>query len=107
MGMRSLHLAIDHILVEGLPVSGQRQFVSALEERLRELAAIGIPEELARNTRKKIESLSAGQLRPQATPAEAATQVANSIWRGLGASGGNQTFSGLGQSGGAGAQRNV
>jgi hypothetical protein len=105
--MRSLHLAIDHILVEGLPVSGQRQFVTALEARLRELPAIGIPEELAGSGRTRIDWLSAGQLRPQATPAEAATQVANSIWRGLGTSGSNHAFSELGQRGGAGAQRDV
>lgn len=105
--MRSLHLAIDRIVVEGLPASGQRQFVSALEEKLGALAAIGIPEELAGNARRRIESLSAGHLRPQATAAEAAIQVANSIWRSLGASGGNQAFSGLGQGGGAGTQRNV
>jgi hypothetical protein len=106
MGMRSLHLAIDHILVEGLPVSGQHEFVSALEERLRELAVIGIPEEFAGNTRKRIESLSAGKLRPQETAAEAATQIANSIWRSL-AGTGNKAFGGLGQSPGAGAQSNV
>jgi hypothetical protein len=107
MGMRSLHLAIDRIVVDGLPVSGRHRFISALEERLRELAASGIPDELPDNTRKRIESLRTGRLRPQATVAEAAAEVANTIWRSLGATDGHEAFSGLGQSSGAEAQRNV
>jgi hypothetical protein len=104
--MKSLHLAVDRIVVQGLPTSGQRRFVSALQQRLRELAQCGIPEELAPNTRERIQSLNAGQLRSGATPEEAALQVVNAIRQGLGAMGGRKAITGSGR-GGGGAQSNV
>jgi hypothetical protein len=98
--MKSLHLTIDRIMVDGLPASGQRRFVSALQQKLREFAQSGIPEEFAGNTGKRIQSLGAGQLRPGATPEEAALQVVTSIRQSLHANGINQAFTGLGRGGG-------
>jgi hypothetical protein len=77
--MKSIHLRIDRIVVEGLPASGQQQLAGALAESLRELAASGIADQFAGNTRKRVQSLNAGQLRPGATPAQAATQIVHSI----------------------------
>jgi hypothetical protein len=105
--MKSLHLAIDRVVVEGLPASGQRRFVRAVEERLRELARSGIAEAFARDTRSRIQSLSAGQLRPGATPDQAALQVVNSIRQSLGANSGNKALPGLGSSRSVGARGNV
>ncbi|MGB6691940.1 MAG: hypothetical protein WBE76_29200, partial [Terracidiphilus sp.] len=85
--MKSLRLHIDRIVVEGLPEAGQRQFASALEAQLRELAGSGIADGFSGNTRKRIQSLDAGQLRPGATPAQAAAQVANSIRQSIGMNG--------------------
>jgi|SRR5580658_4044345 hypothetical protein len=77
--MKSIHLHIDRIVVEGLPEATQRHFISALEERLREFAASGIANEFSGRARKRIESLNAGQLQPGATPAQAAMQVVQTI----------------------------
>ena len=77
--MKSLHLEIDRIVVEGLPESGQRRFVRALEAQLHELAESGIADSFTRNMRKRVQELNAGQLRPGATPEQAAAQVARSI----------------------------
>lgn len=77
--MKTLHLRIDRIVVEGLPESGQRQFVRALESNLREMAESGIADEFTGSTRKRIAALNVGQLRPGATATQAARQVANSI----------------------------
>jgi hypothetical protein len=82
--MKSLHLHIDRIVVEGLPEAGARQFRSALEAQLRELAESGIADRFSGNVRKRIQSLDAGQLRPGATPAQAAAQIAKSIRQGIG-----------------------
>jgi hypothetical protein len=79
VGVKSLHLHIDRIVVEGLPESGQRQFLSALETHLRELAESGIANHFMRNTRQRLPSLDAGELRPGASPAQAAAQVAAAI----------------------------
>jgi hypothetical protein len=106
MAMKSLHLVIDRIVVQGLPVSGQHRFVSVLQQRLRELAQCGIPEELARNTRKRIQSVNAGQLHSGAMPDEAALQVVNAIRQSLGANGGRTSETRLGRGGGE-AQSNV
>jgi hypothetical protein len=82
--MKSLHLHIDRIVVEGLPEAGHRQFRSALETQLRDLAESGIADRFSANARKRIQSLDAGKLRPGATPAQAAAQVAKAIRQGIG-----------------------
>jgi hypothetical protein len=81
--MKSLHLHIDRIVVEGLPESGQRRFMRALEAQLHELADGGIADAFTRNTRKRIQALNAGQLRAGATPEQAAAQVVRSIRQGV------------------------
>jgi hypothetical protein len=88
MGMKSLYLTIDRIVVDGLPASGRHRFVSALQQRLRESAQKGISEEFGRDADKRIQSLSAGRLRPKATPDDAAQQVVNAIRQYLSADGG-------------------
>jgi hypothetical protein len=85
--MKSLHLHIDRIVVEGLPEAGARQFRGALEAQLRELAGSGVADQFSGNLRKRVQSLDAGQLRPGATPAQAAAQVARSIRHSIGMNG--------------------
>jgi hypothetical protein len=102
MGMKSLHLAIDRIVVDGLPASGRHRFVSALQQRLREAAQNGISEEFGRDADKRIQSLSAGRLRPKATPDEAAQQVVNAIRQYIGARDGSGAFIGSRRGGGEG-----
>lgn len=77
--MKALHLHIDRIVVEGLSESGQRRFARALEAQLHALAESGIADSFTRTTRKRIQSLEVGQLRPGATPEQAAAQVIRSI----------------------------
>jgi hypothetical protein len=77
--MKTLHLHIDRIVVEGLPEANHRQFLSALETQLHELAEGGIANQFSGNTRKRLQSIDAGQLRPGASPAQVAAQVANAI----------------------------
>jgi hypothetical protein len=98
--MKSLRLAVDRIVVEGLRAAEPRRFAAALEARLREFAQEGFPQEFASDARRTIRSLSAGRLRPGATPDEAARQVVNAIRRGLGANGASETFIGSGRGGG-------
>lgn len=82
-GGKTLHLHIDRIVVEGLPATSQRQFESALKQQLREWARGGIADQFQGNTRRRIASLSAGPLRPGATPAQAAARIVGSIGRGI------------------------
>lgn len=85
--MKSLHLAIDRIVVEGLPASERRRFIGALEERLREFAQDALPQAIADSARRSIPSLSVGQPRREFAAEDAALQVVNTIRRGLGANG--------------------
>jgi hypothetical protein len=102
MGMKSLHMTIDRIVVDGLPASGRHRFVGALQQRLRDAAQNGISEEFGRDADKRVQSLNAGRLRPKATPDEAAQQVVNAIRQHLGADGGSGPFSGSRRGGGEG-----
>jgi hypothetical protein len=90
--MKSLHLHIDRIVVEGLSQVGQRRFASALEAQLRTMAESETGEgdllnQFTRSTRKRIPALSAGQLRPGASPEQAAAQVVRSIRQSIGGGG--------------------
>lgn len=77
--MKALHLHIDRIVVDGLPASGQRRFARALEAQLQALAESGIADNFTRNTRKRLQALEVSQMRPGATPEQAAAQVVRSI----------------------------
>jgi len=79
--MRSVHLHIDRIVVEGLPETGQRQFSRALEDRLRAWAGSGIADGFASDAWMRIRVLDAGQLRTGATASQAAAQVVRSVAR--------------------------
>ncbi len=85
--MRTVHLEIGRIVVEGLPEARQRQFARSLEEQLRQWAASGAASGMSKNTRVRIPALNAGVLKPGATASEAARQVVNSVARRVGASG--------------------
>jgi hypothetical protein len=85
--MKTLHLNIDRIVVEGLSPVDQKRFASALESRLRAMAESGVADHFTRNTRKRIAALHVGQLRPGATAAQAADQVTASILKSIAPSG--------------------
>lgn len=87
--MKSLHLHIDRIVVEGLSQAGQRRFAGALEAQLRamtegETGEGDLLNQFTRSTRKRIPALNAGQLRPGASPEQAAAQVVRSIRQSIG-----------------------
>jgi hypothetical protein len=88
MGMKSVKLHIERIVVEGLTASGQQRFLRALESQLHQWAGAhsasdGLAAGFTRNTRKRIQALDAGPLRPGTTPEQAATQVVRSIHQSL------------------------
>ncbi len=80
--MKTIHLHIDRIVIDGLPHTSRQQLVSALEAGLREWAETEIDGQFNVSARKRIQSLEAGQLRPGATPAQAAAQIVQSIRQG-------------------------
>lgn len=84
--MRSVHLHIDRIAVEGLGEAEQRRFARTLDEHLHAWAASPAASSIAANAHVKISALDAGMLKPGATARQAATQVVNSLTRRLGAS---------------------
>lgn len=77
--MKTLHLHIDRIVVEGLSPSDQRQFARSLEHELRQLGQSGIAGEFKGNTRRRIQSLQAGILKPGSRAPQAAAQIAAAI----------------------------
>jgi hypothetical protein len=78
----TVHLHIDRLVVEGLPEAQQRQFARSLEQQLRAWAVSGV----TRNSRVRVQTLSAGILKPGATASEAASQVIHSLTHRLGGS---------------------
>jgi hypothetical protein len=81
--MKTVHLKIDRIAVEGLDAARQRQFAHSLEEQLRQWAARGV----AGGAEVKIATLNAGLLRPGATAGQAARQVVKALAQRVGAGG--------------------
>ena len=77
--MKTLHLHIDRIVVEGLSPAEQRRFSHALDQELRLLAQSGVADQFEHNTRRQVRSLNAGVLQPGASGVKAAKQVAASI----------------------------
>ena len=80
--MKSIHLHIDRIVVDGLPHSARQQFATALEAGLREWAETDIAGRFPGNLRRRIQSLSAAPLRGDRQPARAAAQIVDSIRQG-------------------------
>lgn len=74
MNSRALHIYIDRMVVEGLPLMGQRRFVRALETQLTQMANDGLPNVFTGGARR-IPTLDAGRMRAGATPEQAASQV--------------------------------
>ncbi|HWG19559.1 MAG TPA: hypothetical protein VG225_03450 [Terracidiphilus sp.] len=105
--MKSLHLHIDRIVVEGLSAADQRQFAAALEAQLRDLAGSGIANQLSGNVRRRMASLDAGWLRPGATPKQAAMQVVESIRQSIAAPQPGNTSGGPKKSRGSEARSHV
>jgi hypothetical protein len=85
MGMKTVHISIDRLIVDGLPPSQQRQFLSALERRLRDVASGRLAEAVgSQNRRRHIDTLDAGMMGPGASSEQAARQVAEGVRRALG-----------------------
>lgn len=105
--MKSLHLHIDRIVVEGLPEAGQRQFASALRAQLHEFAQSGIADEFSGPARRKIAALNAGQLRAGTTPSQAALQVVQALRQDIGAKESSSRFGGVRNVRGGEAQKRV
>jgi hypothetical protein len=82
MGMKQVHIAIDRLVVDGLPLRDKQAFVRALEEKLRALAA-DVATEGAGGTRR-IAKVDAGGMRTGAGPEEMAAQVVKAVRRALG-----------------------
>jgi len=81
--MRTVHVHIDRIAVDGLDETAQRQFAHSLQEQLRAWAASGAANGVALNA-LKIPALDAGMIKPGATAPQAAAQVINAVARRLG-----------------------
>ncbi|HWE85322.1 MAG TPA: hypothetical protein VG267_10290 [Terracidiphilus sp.] len=74
--MKSVHLHIDRITVDGLSAGEQRQFARALETKLRALA---VADGVADGGDRNLGAVNAGVLRRGAGANQAATQVVNAI----------------------------
>jgi hypothetical protein len=83
MNARRVHVHIDRIVVDGLPTSGRKRFLRALEVQLEELAESGLADATS-SPRRRIGSLQAGQMRPGAGAEQAAGQVAAALRQRLG-----------------------
>jgi hypothetical protein len=83
--MSSVHLHIDRIVVHGMPRTEGRRLAIALEGKLRQWAESGMAGVVPGDAPRAIPSLDAGQLRPGATPAQAAAQIVQAIRTRLGA----------------------
>jgi len=89
MNSRALHIHIDRMVVEGLPLMGQRRFVRALETQLTQMANDGLPNVFTGGARH-IPAVDAGRLRAGATPEQAASQVTAALRSGLAGKGTNR-----------------
>jgi hypothetical protein len=83
--MSFVNLHIDRIVVHGMSRAEGRRLARSLEEQLRQWAESRLAEGLPGNAPRAISSLNAGQLRPGATPAQAAGQIVQAIQTRLGA----------------------
>ncbi len=90
MNSRVLHIHIDRMMVEGLPMHKQQRFVRALETQLSKLASDGLSDALMGVGTRHISSLDAGRLRAGATPEQAAAQVTAALRGGLAGKGGDR-----------------
>ena len=78
--MKTLHLSIDRLVVEGLAPSQQRQFLTELDRRLTEFGRGDLSATVGGGSRRhRIGALDAGVLRPGAGPAQAAAQVVDRL----------------------------
>jgi len=89
MNSRALHIHIDRMVVEGLSPLGQQRFVRALQTQLSRMASDGLPN-LFTGGARRISARDAGRLRTDATPEQAAGQVAAALRAGLAGKGSNR-----------------
>ena len=83
--MSSVHLHIDRIVIHGMTRADSRRLAVALEDKLRQWAENGLAGVGPNHAPRDIASLDAGQIRPGATPAQAAAQIVQAIQTGLSA----------------------
>jgi hypothetical protein len=83
--MSSLNLHIDRLVVHGIARAEGRRLAIALEEKLRQWAESGLGGIVPPDSAATIRSLDAGELRPNATSAQAAAQIVQAIQTGLNA----------------------
>ena len=78
MSVRTVHLQIDRIVVDGLPATAHQNFVKALEQRLAEMARESLA---AGPTLSEVRTggIDAGRLPHRATGERAAEQVVGAI----------------------------
>jgi hypothetical protein len=78
--MKSLHIHIDRLVIDGLPPRQQRQFVRALEAQLEsQLPQLASQAFSSGRTSQRIARVNAGPMRMETTPERAATQVASAL----------------------------
>jgi hypothetical protein len=77
--MKSLHISIDRLVIEGLAPSQQKALLAELRRQLNAWASGGLPEAFAVRNRLRLDRLDAGALRPGASPAQAAAQVVQGL----------------------------
>jgi len=78
--MKSLHIHIDRLVVEGLAPAQQRQFVRALEAQLEsQLPQIASQAFASGRSSQRIARVMASPMRTATTPERAATQVASAL----------------------------
>lgn len=74
--MKTLHISIDRLVVEGVAPAQQRQFVEELRRQLSEFAKANLLGSAGwQSRRQRIGALDAGLLRPGASVGQAARQV--------------------------------
>jgi hypothetical protein len=83
--MSVVNLHIGRIVVHGMSRAEGRRLARSLEEQLRQWSEGRLAEGLPGTAPRAIPSLNAGQLRPGATPAQAAGQIVQAIQTRLGA----------------------
>ncbi len=79
MNSKALHIRINRMIIEGLPISGRQRFVHAIESQLSRFAQDLPSNSWSAAGKQDIATLDAGHLRGQATSEQAASQVTEAL----------------------------